>query len=101
MNCEICQAKLSPYLERELSAEETRALEQHLSGCSHCAAELESLRRVVSGLKGMPPPRVPENFRQAVWAKIDAKSWRGAVASGAASTSVRTKRMHSSMSSSR
>ena len=51
----------------------------HVAGCEQCAAEVESLREVASGLRGLPhcaPPRdlwpdisggVPRRRRQTVW----------------------------------
>jgi predicted anti-sigma-YlaC factor YlaD len=42
--------RLSEYLDGALSAQETRALEEHLSECATCRQELSELRRVVARL---------------------------------------------------
>jgi len=43
-------ARLSDYLDGELSPEEARTLEAHLATCASCAGELAALRRVVGRL---------------------------------------------------
>src|SRR2546421_3449583 len=50
--------KLSDYLDGELPPDEQYAVESHLSGCAHCAAVLEDLKRVIAraqSLSSRPP----------------------------------------------
>ena len=74
MNCSNYQGKLSPYLEGELSADEKKSLEEHLSTCTACTAELKALQEMVKGLKEVPDSLVPSDFRQGVWNRIEAAS---------------------------
>lgn len=38
LSCKEVVALLTPYLDRELSAEETAQVKAHLDSCSHCAS---------------------------------------------------------------
>ncbi len=42
MTCENYRDLMMGYLDDELTAEQKKAFEAHLAGCSHCRAELES-----------------------------------------------------------
>jgi anti-sigma factor RsiW len=46
-------AHLSEYLDQELSAEERRRIEQHVSMCPQCTRVLATLRRTIQGLMGL------------------------------------------------
>ena len=74
MNYSICREQLSPYLEEELSPEQRGAVEQHLSACAACTTELRALQGMVKGLKELPEPMAPSEFRQKVWQRIEAAS---------------------------
>jgi hypothetical protein len=53
-------ARLSDYLDDELSSSDARALEAHLATCTACSRTLEELRRVVAragALEDRPPQR--------------------------------------------
>ncbi len=51
-------ARLSEYLDEELSPEERERLEEHVSMCPQCRRVLATLRRTVEGLMGLgPEPR--------------------------------------------
>jgi len=52
-------ARLSPWLEGELGAEEAREIEAHLATCAACARELEELRAVLAAARELGE-RVPE-----------------------------------------
>ncbi|GFN21826.1 zf-HC2 domain-containing protein [Thermanaeromonas sp. C210] len=72
MKCRQAKKLLSPYLDDELRAKEKAALEEHLTGCPACQAELERLRKISEGLKGIyrevkPPP----DFLDRVMARIE------------------------------
>ncbi len=47
MNCTEARDVLIGYLDSELGAEETAAVEAHLAGCAGCRQELEELRRTL------------------------------------------------------
>lgn len=61
---------LSAYLDGELETAERRAVEEHLSVCAPCRADLQSLRRVVSVLRDLerhaPPPVLAERVGRRV-----------------------------------
>ena len=50
-NCEEAFRKLNDYLDRRLSAEETRIIEEHLEICAWCAREFNFETSVLHGLK--------------------------------------------------
>lgn len=52
MCCETIQ--IQAYIDRQLSAEETRAVETHLAWCAACRQELALLRRVDDALRAWP-----------------------------------------------
>lgn len=74
-DCRACRHQLSPYLEGELPPFEKQAMYAHLAACSSCSAEFSALKGMLVGLKELPEPPVPADFRQAVWRKIDAPGW--------------------------
>jgi len=55
------EARLSDYLDDELTAGERLELEDHLRGCASCAAVLEDLRAVVARADGCATESVPAN----------------------------------------
>jgi len=58
-NCEGCEERIQPYVDRELTAEEVVLVEAHLAGCSYCRQCYEfeaTLRRVVKRVLGEPMP---------------------------------------------
>lgn len=57
MNCTSVEARLSSYLDGELSGSASLAVRSHLSRCETCSAELESLRQTKAILHSA---RVPE-----------------------------------------
>ena len=61
--------RLSEYLDGDLPAEETRALEVHVESCAPCAAALEEIRAVVAAAAALPehPPT------QDLWPGIEAR----------------------------
>ena len=56
---------LSDYVDGELDPGALAALEEHLSGCTSCSEELESLRMTVLMLQRMPDVEAPRSFRLA------------------------------------
>jgi anti-sigma factor (TIGR02949 family) len=49
--CEQVFRRLDDYVDRELTAEETKRVEQHLATCAQCASEARFERGLVDGLK--------------------------------------------------
>ena len=56
------RALLSSYIDGEVSAAEGRRVEEHLTGCDECAAELESLRATMALLRRMPMLETPRSY---------------------------------------
>jgi anti-sigma factor (TIGR02949 family) len=50
-NCEEAFRKLNDYLDRRLTPEETRIIEEHLEICAWCAREFNFETSVLHGLK--------------------------------------------------
>src|ERR1700694_649389 len=46
MQCERPRELLSPYLDRELSAEERQVVTAHIEGCRTCSAQAADFRRI-------------------------------------------------------
>ena len=76
MKCETAQELFSDYCESGLERAMTHSLETHLGECGHCRAEVEGLKRVWATLDAAPIIEPPANFRETVWAKIDADEKR-------------------------
>jgi hypothetical protein len=53
---------LSAFLDRQTTQDERTRIETHLQTCADCRAELESLRRTVALLQGLPRVAVPRAF---------------------------------------
>src|SRR4029079_828701 len=63
--------KLSEFLDGELAADEQRAFEAHLRGCTSCAAVLADLKRVVA--RAQQAGAVPRPPSADLWAGIAAR----------------------------
>ncbi len=60
MRCRRARRSLSAYLDDELAPHRRSALEDHLAGCSACAAALERARQQWAGLAAaVPAPPLP------------------------------------------
>jgi len=64
------RARLSDYLERDLSPEESSRIETHLEACAPCGSELRELRATVSLLRRLPEPAHPQGLGEAVMARV-------------------------------
>ena len=72
MNCDAFDARLSDYMEGELSPSDRRALEAHLASCLRCAAlarDLEGIRAAANVLPELTPSR---DLWDGIAAKIEA-----------------------------
>lgn len=58
-DCKELFARLSAYLDGELSPEEHRGMEQHICGCPPCVEFLESVRRTVDLCHGFESAESP------------------------------------------
>lgn len=67
LNCKKIEEKLPFYLERELSEEEAKQVEEHLLACDKCLASLEEWKKCFSLLGNVPrveaPPYLWERIR--------------------------------------
>lgn len=61
-NWDAQREQISAYVDGELSAAETRALEAHLAGCAACQQELAELRQLRALLRALPAPLAPRSF---------------------------------------
>ncbi len=61
-DCNEIADLLSPYLDGRLDEKEKRAVDGHLSWCSRCADDLETLRLTVQALQSLPTVPVPRPF---------------------------------------
>lgn len=62
MKCSKARSLFSAYIDKDLTFEEQGRLEEHLCGCSDCAAELGGMTRVQSLLHGLAPIEVGDDF---------------------------------------
>ncbi|MEW6243293.1 MAG: DUF4349 domain-containing protein [Bacillota bacterium] len=79
MNCSECMESLSPYIDGELTEAESERVDEHLSSCAKCRAELEALKEVVGLCRSMEDVEVPSGFRASLMAKVKAREaspWR-------------------------
>lgn len=60
--CQPISERLSAFLDDDLSAAERRRVEEHLSTCQYCAADLEDLRLTVRALRALPVVTPPRSF---------------------------------------
>jgi hypothetical protein len=72
MKCSKVRGLFSAYLDKDLTFEEQGRLEEHLCGCSDCAAELGGLTRVRGLLQGLKPIEVGEDFCERVQQRVRA-----------------------------
>jgi len=70
MKCSKARSLFSAYLDKDLTFEEQGRLEEHLCGCSDCAAELGGMTRVQSLLHGLTPIEVGEDFCERVQRRV-------------------------------
>ncbi len=71
----------SAYWERDLGADETRALEEHLSSCVVCRREYVEFEKMLGGLRGFEHQIAPNDFVEGVIRRVRKRS-RGRFFSG-------------------
>ena len=76
MNCQQAREHLGPYIDGELDADPTAALESHLTGCISCRAEADALRELASSLSP-PAPEAPPSLWSAIESRLgqDERIW--------------------------
>jgi hypothetical protein len=75
------------YLEGELSSEQTKKIETHLTSCSACENSVEERRRLIHAAESLPDLELPKDFTNQVMGKIfpekvPLRSWLIALSSG-------------------
>lgn len=73
MNCTKAQKLLSAYHDGELSAEVRASLDEHLQGCSPCAAELAAFRKLSAVVREAADPAPPGRLWGAIQLQLDAE----------------------------
>jgi hypothetical protein len=70
MKCEQVQERLSEYLENLLDPEDYAAVQGHLSSCSHCQVEIQTLAQSIRAVENLAPVGPPPGFSQKVMTRI-------------------------------
>jgi anti-sigma factor RsiW len=64
MQCKNIERLIIVSSEEELSPEESKAVEQHLEDCAHCARLRDDLEKIRLGITTMPKPLLPPDLAQ-------------------------------------
>lgn len=59
-DCDWCDERLEPWLDGDLPAVESVALEHHVAECRRCRREVDLARRIQSRLQGLEQPACPD-----------------------------------------
>jgi hypothetical protein len=70
MNCEEVQTRISEYLERSLDTISMKSIEVHLSSCSRCRIEADSLADCIQEIAALPMVDPPLGFAPRVMAHV-------------------------------
>jgi len=71
LDCRETFSRVDDYLDRELSAEEQRAVEEHLERCAMCAEEFRIERAVLDDLRAkLRRVRAPEGLLGRISARL-------------------------------
>lgn len=62
MSCKTIQAKLSAYLDGEMSGSEMQSTRSHINRCQACQTELNGLKSVQMILRGLPSVQDPSEM---------------------------------------
>ena len=95
ITCDNAEA-LRDYAFDELGGDELRSMEQHIAGCSECAAELDQLRLTTALLRVLPDRETPQRiafvsdkvFHPSPIARFFLGFWNSAARLGFASASI-------------
>jgi len=75
MECQGVKNLLSEYLEGDLSDLQKAQVNQHLSSCKDCAAELETLKRLVKGLGSLKKVTAPPDLLDGIHRQLGKKAF--------------------------
>ncbi|MFZ0820460.1 MAG: zf-HC2 domain-containing protein [Candidatus Acidiferrales bacterium] len=80
-NCQEVEAKLSEYLDGELSAADEAGCAEHIAGCEHCRELAASVRGLVGAMHAIEPVEIPLRLVPAILErtlgpKTEARGWR-------------------------
>lgn len=71
LTCEEVFARLDDFLDRELSPEEMRLVEEHIETCAACASEHRFERQVVDSVRDkLQRIELPAALRQSILARL-------------------------------
>ena len=70
IDCERLRGELLNYLDGDLASEIRLQIENHLAGCSHCAALYDGLRNVVQLLGDDKLLEVPDGFGKRLYERL-------------------------------
>ena len=70
IDCEQVRRELSNYLEGDLTPELRLQIDNHLAGCSHCAAVHDGMRNVVQLLGNDKLLKLPEGFGNRLYQRL-------------------------------
>lgn len=72
LTCEEVFARLDDFLDRELSPEEMRLVEEHIETCAACASEHRFERQVVDSVRAkLQRIELPAALRQSILARLE------------------------------
>lgn len=71
MDCREMFARLSEFLDGELTEELCQTIQAHLEGCEPCQAFSRTLQRTVELCRQLPSKPLPEEIRQELWALLE------------------------------
>ncbi len=70
MRCQELFARLSEFLDGELTEEICQEIQAHMEGCEPCQALSRTLQRTVELCRQLPSRPLPEETRRALWALL-------------------------------
>ncbi len=72
--CAAVLQRLDDYIDRELSADDVRMVEQHIAGCLHCASRYRFQMRMVREIRSrLRRIRVPDDLLARIRLRLDAE----------------------------
>jgi anti-sigma factor RsiW len=70
ISCHEIWQRISDYIDDELSPEMRQHIEEHLEGCRHCSALLDSTRNIIVLIADEKTFDIPVDFSQRLHAKL-------------------------------
>jgi anti-sigma factor RsiW len=78
-NCDKMKLNYSNYIEGELPADQSKALDEHLNQCPECRETVRQLRIIKQSLKQLPEIKTSPDFEQKLQKQIFQQSQRSAL----------------------